>query len=454
LQTILVVDDEVAIRETLGQILSYEDYRVRTAASGPEALTALTEGPADAILLDVKMPGMDGFEVLARVRDTHADVPVIVISGHGDIQTAVQAVKEGAYDFLEKPLDRARLLVTLQNALGHRRALVEREQLADKAGRTTPLVGDCPAMREVRAFIEKVAPTDSTVLVTGENGTGKEVVVSAIHAQSNRADGPLIEVNCAAIPAELVESELFGHEKGAFTGADRQRIGKFEQADGGTLFLDEIGDMGPEAQAKVLRAVEEGTFQRVGGRESLRVDVRIVAATNRDLTAADSGFRRDLFFRLNVLAVHLPPLRDRGNDIELLLDYFMVRLAEQMKTRPRRFAPDTLGLLREYGWPGNVRELRNLVERLLILTSSETIKPADLPVLAGSPASGDELPDFFRLDDFQEFKASAEAAFLQQKLREQRYNVSRTAEVLGMQRSNLYKKISRYDLQTQVSDES
>jgi len=453
LQTVLIVDDEVAIRETVAQILGYEDYRVQTAASGPEALALLEEGPADAVLLDIKMPGMDGFEVLARIRQEHPGLPVIVISGHGDIQTAVQAVKDGAYDFLEKPLDRSRMLVTLQRAVGLRRTLVDHKRLAHKAGRSTPLVGDCPAIREVREFIEKVAPTDSTVLVTGENGTGKEVVVSAIHGASLRADAPLVEVNCAAIPSDLVESELFGHEKGAFTGADRKRIGKFEQADGGTLFLDEIGDMGPEAQAKVLRAVEEGTFQRVGGRESLKVDVRIVAATNRDLTGAASGFRQDLYFRLNVLAIHLPPLRERGDDVELLLDYFMARLAEPMKTTPRRFEPETLGLLREYAWPGNVRELRNLVERLLILVSGDTVRPADLPVLSAAPAGNDDLPDFLRLDDFQEFKAQAEAVFLQQKLREQRYNVSRTAEILGMQRSNLYKKISKYGLQTQVSDD-
>jgi two-component system nitrogen regulation response regulator NtrX len=453
LQTVLVVDDEVAIRETVAQILSYEGYRTTAAASGPDALARLAEAPVDAMLLDVKMPGMDGFEVLARVRADFPGVPVIVISGHGDIQTAVQAVKEGAYDFLEKPLDRARMLVTLQNAVAHRRALADRDQLAAKAGRTTPLVGDCAAIREVREFIAKVAPSSSTVLVTGENGTGKEVVVSALHAASKRADGPLIEVNCAAIPSELVESELFGHEKGAFTGADRQRIGKFEQADGGTLFLDEIGDMGPEAQAKVLRAVEEGTFQRVGGRESLKVDVRIVAATNRDLTDPSSGFRRDLFFRLNVLAIHLPPLRDRPGDVELLLDYFMARLSAVMKTGPRRFAPEALALLRGYSWPGNVRELRNLVERLLILAPGDTVRPVDLPVLAGAPTGDGGLPDFFRLDDFQEFKAQAEAAFLQQKLREQRYNVSRTAEVLSMQRSNLYKKISRYGLHTQVPED-
>ncbi|MEZ4387623.1 MAG: sigma-54 dependent transcriptional regulator [Candidatus Krumholzibacteriia bacterium] len=449
----LIVDDEVAIRETVAQILGYEGFRARTAASGPDALAALDEAPVDAVLLDIKMPGMDGFEVLARVRAEHPGVPVVVISGHGDIQTAVQAVKDGAYDFLEKPLDRARMLVTLQNAVAHRRTLADRDQLAAKAGRTTPLVGECPAMREVKAFIAKVAPSDSTVLVTGENGTGKEVVVSALHAASRRAAGPLVEVNCAAIPADLVESELFGHEKGAFTGADRQRIGKFEQADHGTLFLDEIGDMGPAAQAKVLRAVEEGTFQRVGGRESLKVDVRIVAATNRDLTDPASGFRRDLFFRLNVLAIHLPPLRERRGDVELLLDFFMARLSVAMKTRPRRFAPEALALLREYSWPGNVRELRNLVERLLILAPGETVRPGDLPMLTGAAVAETGLPDFFRLEDFQEFKSRAEAAFLQQKLREQRYNVSRTAEVLGMQRSNLYKKISRYGLQTQVSEE-
>jgi DNA-binding NtrC family response regulator len=455
LQTVLVVDDEIAIRETLDQILGYEGYRVLTAASGPEALATLAERPADAVLLDVKMPGMDGFEVLARIQSDHAEVPVVVISGHGDIQTAVQAVKQGAYDFLEKPLDRSRLLVTLQNALRHRIALADRQRLAEKTGRDGPLIGECPEMREVRAFIGKVAPTESTVLVTGENGTGKELVVGALHAGSPRREGPLVEVNCAAIPGELVESELFGHEKGAFTGADRLRIGKFEQAHGGTLFLDEIGDMGEQAQAKVLRAVEEGTIQRVGGHETMTVDVRIVAATNRDLAAADSGFRRDLFFRLNVLAIHLPPLRERRGDAELLLQHFMAELATAMKVTPKRFADETLAILRSYSWPGNVRELRNLVERLLILAPGEVVRPEDLPTLPGAAASrGDALHDLLRIDDFQEFKAEAEAAFLQHKLRENRYNVSKTAEVLGMQRSNLYKKISRYSLQTQHEGES
>ena len=338
-QTVLVVDDEIAIRETLAQILSYEGYRVRTAADGPRAIADLQASPADAMLLDIKMPGMDGFEVLARLRGEGLDLPVIVISGHGDIKTAVDAVKQGAYDFLEKPLDRNRLLVTLQNCLAHKRTLADRERLAQKAGRAAPLVGECPPMREIRAFIAKVAPTNATVLITGENGTGKELVVAAIHGGSPRAAAPLVEVNCAAIPKDLVESELFGHEKGAFTGADKQRIGKFEQADGGTLFLDEIGDMSEEAQAKVLRAVEEGRFQRVGGSDTIKVDVRIVAATNRDLSAPDAGFRQDLFFRLNVLAVHLPPLRERGGDLELLLGHFMAVLAPRSKPRRRPSRP-------------------------------------------------------------------------------------------------------------------
>jgi len=449
LQTLLVVDDEIAIRETLAQILGYEGYRVVSAASGPEALAAIDDQAVDAVLLDVKMPAMDGFEVLARLRQRQDGVPVIVISGHGDVQTAVQAVKQGAYDFLEKPLDRSRLLVTLQNCLDHRRTVVDRERLAAKAGRRTPLVGNCPAIQEVRAFIGKVAPTEATVLVCGENGTGKELVVGAIHAGSPRRTGPLVEVNCAAIPAELVESELFGHEKGSFTGADRLRIGKFEQASGGTLFLDEIGDMGEQAQAKVLRAVEEGTIQRVGGRETMKVDVRIIAATNRDLAAADSGFRRDLFFRLNVLAINLPPLRERAGDVDLLLDFFTAQLATAMKCETKVFAPETLAVLRKYSWPGNVRELRNLVERLLILAPGPVIRPDDLPPLPGAVAARSAPPDLFRGNDFQEFKSRAEAMYLQQKLREQRYNVSRTADLLGMQRSNLYKKIAKYGLKTQ-----
>jgi two-component system nitrogen regulation response regulator NtrX len=287
------------------------------------------------------------------------------------------------------------------------------------------------------------------VLVTGENGTGKELVVAAIHAGSPRATAPLVEVNCAAIPKDLVESELFGHEKGAFTGADKQRIGKFEQADGGTLFLDEIGDMSEQAQAKVLKAVEEGRFQRVGGSETIKVDVRIVAATNRDLSAPDAGFRQDLFFRLNVLAIHLPPLRERGNDLELLLEHFMAALGASLKATPKTFSTEALALLHEHHWPGNVRELRNLVERLLILAPGAVVRPADLPLLPGAVQRSPSEMDLLRCNDFQEFKSRSEGLFLQQKLRDNHYNVSRTAEVLGMQRSNLYKKITKYGLRTQ-----
>ncbi len=449
MKTVLIVDDEIAIRETLEMILTYEDYQVVKAGSGAEALAAVAKQTPDVILLDVKMPGMDGFEVMERLKAAGNDAPVIVISGHGNIQTAVEAVKQGAYDFLEKPLDRDRLLVTLGNCLDYRKARQDVAVLVEQTQARTPLVGESPGMREVRTFIEKVGGSEATVLITGENGTGKELVVSAIHRMSARRDHPLVEVNCAAIPRDLVESELFGHEKGSFTGADRQRIGKFEQADGGTLFLDEIGDMNEEAQAKVLKAVEESRFQRVGGTDTRTVDVRIVAATNRDLASPASGFRQDLFFRLNVLSIHLPPLRERPGDVELLLNWFMADLAARMKTAPRRFAPATLEILNAYSWPGNVRELRNLVERMLILASGEVVQPSDLPLMPGTEQASEKSTSLFACNDFQEFKANSEGEFLQHKLKENLYNVSKTAEVLGMQRSNLYKKITKYGLRTQ-----
>ncbi len=449
MKTVLIVDDELAIRETMEQILKYDGYVVQKAASGAEALALVEKSEPDVILLDIKMPAMDGFEVLEKLKTNGISAPVIVISGHGTIETAVEAVKGGAYDYLEKPLDRSRLLMTLANCLNHRKVLIERENLRTKVGSGTPIVGESRGIKEVRRFIEKVGPTEGTVLITGENGTGKELVVNAIHQASPRAGQPLVEVNCAAIPRDLVESELFGHEKGSFTGADRQRVGKFEHADGGILFLDEIGDMGEEAQAKVLKAVEENRFQRVGGTETREVDVRIVAASNRDLSSPQSGFRQDLFFRLNVLSIHLPPLRERDGDVELLLSWFMADLAKRLNKEQLSFSPETLAILRQYSWPGNVRELRNLVERLLILSTGAVVKPSDLPLLPGTGASTAEDASFLSCNDFQEFKARSEGAFLQQKLKESMYNVSRTAEVLGMQRSNLYKKISKYELRTQ-----
>jgi len=448
-KTVLIVDDEMAIRETMEQILSYEGYHVLKAGSGKDALAILDDNSVDAILLDIKMPQMDGFEVLQKINDRGTQVPVIIISGHGNIETAVEAVKGGAYDFMEKPLDRSRLLLTLTNCIDHTRLLSDHRIMQAQAIDHSLIVGQSKGMREVRTFIDRVAQSDATVLITGENGTGKELVVSAIHRASARQERPLVEVNCAAIPRDLVESELFGHERGSFTGADRQRIGKFEMADGGTLFLDEIGDMTEEAQAKVLKAVEESRFQRVGGVETRTVDVRIVAATNRDLAAPNSGFRQDLFFRLNILAIHLPPLREREGDVELLLEWFMADLAAQQKTTAKKFAPDAMALLKEYRWPGNVRELRNLVERMLILAPKEIINPGDLPLLPGIAESTSGSSSFLDCQDFQDFKTKSEGAFLQHKLKENVYNVSRTAEALGMQRSNLYKKITKYGLRTQ-----
>jgi DNA-binding NtrC family response regulator len=449
LQTVLVVDDEAAIRKTLEQILTYESYHVLTAASGPDALDIMTSENVDVVFLDIKMQGMDGFEVLEKMSESGITTPVIVISGHGNIETAVEAVKKGAFDFLEKPLDRSRLLLTLRNCISHRQLQDQTTQLRTQAGFFSPLIGESPEMMVVKNFIERVSPTDATVLITGENGTGKEVVARALHANGPRCEAPLIEVNCAAIPKDLVESELFGHEKGSFTGADKMRVGKFEQADGGTLFLDEIGDMTEEAQAKVLKAVEEQRFQRVGGQDLRKVDVRIIAATNRDLASPESGFRQDLYFRLNVLAVNVPALRERGHDVEILLAYFMEQISGQLKKTPKVFTANALAHLKNYAWPGNVRELRNLVERLMILVQGGEITVRDLPMKHTQLRDDDQVNnEILSCADFQEFKSCSETLFLQAKLEENGFNISKTAEKLGMQRSNLYKKIDKYGLNT------
>jgi len=446
--TILIVDDEEAIRATLSQLLGYEGYRVLVAPDGPSALEQLQQEKVDVILLDVKMPGMDGLDVLQRLAGDRQRVPVIIISGHGNVETAVEAVRRGAYDFLEKPLERERLLVTIRNCLDRFGLARQTAWLRGEMEWDQQLVGECAAMRRVKAFIDQVAPTDATVLVTGENGTGKELVVRALHAGSPRRDRPLVEVNCAAIPRDLVESELFGHEKGAFTGADRTRIGKFELADGGTLFLDEIGDMEPAAQAKVLRAIEQGRFQRVGGSRERDVDVRIIAATNKDLTDPHLGFRQDLYYRLNVLSVHLPPLRERGDDVPLLIDHFNRALAVRLNRRPKRFTPGALQRLGAHRWPGNVRELRNLVERILILVPGDEVTEAELLPLEPVRDGAGPRDSWLGCVTYQEFKDRSEREFLQAKLAGNDYNVSRTAEILGMQRSNLYKKIAKYDLRT------
>jgi len=369
-QSILVVDDEKAIRKTLSEILSFEGFIVDEAADGAEAIKKIKENNYDCILCDVKMPKMDGIEVLEQTREEKPDIPFIVISGHGNIETAVDAVKKGAFDYISKPPDLNRLLITIRNAMDKKSLVAETKQLRKRISRNSEMIGESEGIRKVKDTIEKVAPTDARVLVTGENGVGKELVARRLHELSNRANGPLIEVNCAAIPSELIESELFGHEKGSFTSAIKQRIGKFEQASGGTLFLDEIGDMSHDAQAKMLRALQEGKITRVGGDKEIKVDVRVVAATNKDLMEEVEAkkFRLDLYHRLSVILIHVPSLVERRDDIPLLVDHFLKDISEEYKQPSKQIDDAALKSLQDYNWTGNIRELRNAVERLIILS--------------------------------------------------------------------------------------
>ena len=464
---ILIVDDEPGIRDALRQVLEYEDYDVRTAGSGGEALTVHPEWRPHLVILDVKMAGMDGLDTLGRLRSEDGAAAVVMISGHGTIQTAVEATQRGAFDFLEKPLDTDRLLLTVRNALAHRQLAGENERLRAQSAPVHALVGESRALGEVKALIAKVGPTGARVLVTGENGTGKELVARAIHDSSPRKAAPFVEVNCAAIPAELIESELFGHMKGSFTGAFADRAGKFEQADGGTLFLDEIGDMAASAQAKVLRALQEGVVTRIGGARNIEVDVRVVAATNKDLRVeiAANRFREDLLYRVNVVEIAVPPLRDRLEDLTALVRHFTALLARGAGVAARPFDPEAVARLQRHSWPGNVRELRNVVERALILAPGRTVAAADIDRLLGGasavilasaglpPAAGADpvgpgsgTPGFMASPTFETFKQEAERAYLEAKLREHEWNVSETARALEMPRSNLYKKIEKYGL--------
>jgi two-component system, NtrC family, nitrogen regulation response regulator NtrX len=446
---ILVVDDEEGIRRILRQVLEYEGHEVRTAGGGGEALAVYQEMAPHLVFLDVKMARMDGLEVLERLRASDEEAIVVMISGHGNIETAVEATRRGAYDFLEKPLDTDRLLLTIRNALQQRGLIEENARLRGEIESRYEIVGSSYAIRSLLDRIEKVAPTDARVLITGENGTGKELVARAIHRLSARAEDEFVEVNCAAIPSELIESELFGHMKGSFTGAHADRAGKFEQADGGTLFLDEIGDMSLNAQSKVLRALQEGIITRVGGERPIRVDVRVIAATNKNLhdEIAAGRFREDLFFRLNVVPIHVPPLRERREDIPMLTQYFAQEAAEEQRLPMRRILPEAMDALVNMDWPGNVRELRNTVERLLILSRSSEIGAADVERLVGGRPAPDALSsDLLKAETFAEFKDRAERAFILAKLRENDWNVSETARALDMPRSNLYKKIERFGL--------
>ncbi|PUZ27322.1 sigma-54-dependent Fis family transcriptional regulator [Chitinophaga costaii] len=376
---ILIIDDEKAIRKTLSEILGYEGYKIDEAADGAEGFKMFQAKTYDAVLCDIKMPKMDGLEFLEKSKEINPDIPVIIISGHGNIDTAVEAVKKGAYDYISKPPDLNRLLITLRNALDKTSLVKETRTLRKKITKTQEMIGNSAPILKIKETVEKVAATDARVLVTGENGVGKELVARWLHQQSHRAAGPLVEVNCAAIPGELIESELFGHEKGSFTSAVKQRIGKFEQASGGTLFLDEIGDMSMSAQAKVLRALQEGRITRVGGDKEIAVDVRVVAATNKDLLreVEDKNFRLDLYHRLSVILIHVPSLNERRDDIPLLVDHFLDNVCKEYGIAKKAIDPAALKALQEYNWTGNIRELRNVVERLVIL-SGKVIMPEDV----------------------------------------------------------------------------
>jgi two-component system nitrogen regulation response regulator NtrX len=447
---ILIVDDEQGIRAALGQLLEFEGYEVRTVANAVDGLAEYARFKPHLVFMDVKMAGIDGLEALRKLKEQDPSAIVVMISGHATIQTAVEATQHGAYDILEKPLDTDRILVTLRNALAHLDLHEENTRLRDVVRSKFEIVGTSYGIRAVTEKIERVGKTPARVLITGENGTGKELVARAIHSLSTRAKGAFVEVNCAAIPAELIESELFGHMKGSFTGAVADRAGKFEQAHGGTLFLDEIGDMSLAAQAKVLRVLQDGVVTRIGGSKPNQVDVRVLAATNKDVETeiAAGRFREDLYYRLNVVPIHVPPLRERREDIPLLISHFITQLTGPGGLAPRAMSEDAVTRLGQLDWPGNVRELRNTIERLLILASGPRITADDVDHLVGRRADAGEggLGSLLDVPTFEEFKHAAERAYLIAKLRAFDWNVSETARALDMPRSNLYKKIERYGL--------
>jgi two-component system, NtrC family, nitrogen regulation response regulator NtrX len=444
---VLIVDDEKPIREAVRAILKYEGMATVEASDGKAAVKAVGDDPEiGCVLCDVKMPGMDGVECLEKIKALRPELPVVMISGHGTIETAVEAAKKGAFDFLEKPPDRDRLLLVLRNATGATALRRENVRLKGELGIKWRLLGASQGIAQVRSVIERVAASDARVLVLGEHGTGKELVARNVHLLSARASGPFVDVNCAAIPKELIESELFGHEKGAFTGADARKIGKFEEAQGGTLFLDEIGDMDLAAQAKLLRVLEENKVQRVGGQGTVAVDVRVVAATNKDLEALskEGKFREDLYFRLAVIPIRVPPLRDRSEDVpDLFLKFFADYAAKYGRPNLRADA-EALQDLKRRPWPGNVRELRNFAERAALLCQGDVLDVAATRALG--VAAPTEASDLFAIENFEQFQDAAEKAYLLKKLEENGWNIKRTAERLGMQRSNMYKKIDRYNL--------
>jgi two-component system nitrogen regulation response regulator NtrX len=445
--TILVVDDEPGVRSSLSGVLRDEGYAVEAVPSGEACLERMMRGPVDLILLDVWLPGLDGLATLGKLRERQVDAQVVLISGHGNIESAVRAIKLGAFDFVEKPLSLEKTVLVVRNALHQRRLEAENRALRARVDRTQTMIGESYAMRQLREQVAMAAPTNGRVLVYGENGTGKELVARTIHGLSRRRAGPFVEVNCAAIPEELIESELFGHVRGAFTGAVADRRGKFELADGGTIFLDEIADMSLKTQAKVLRVLQEQTMEAVGGTQRIKVDARVVAATNKELQGEIRGgrFREDLYFRLNVIPIFVPPLRERREDIPSLAAHFMAEFADEYGRRAKLFSADAMSVLDQYSWPGNVRELRNVIERLMIMVPGDAISSSDLefldprgqvrPILdamTGGRVSLHDARDRFERD------------YILRTLAEQQGNMSKTAEVLGVERSNLYRKLRAF----------
>jgi two-component system nitrogen regulation response regulator NtrX len=447
--SILVVDDEPGVRSSISGVLRDEGFDVDTADSGEECLDKANGASYDVIVLDIWLPGLDGLTTLQRLRERQIDSQVVIISGHGNIESAVRAIKMGAYDFIEKPLSLEKTVLVVRNALRQRDLEAENRFLRAKVDRQQEytMVGESLAMNKLRDHVSLAAPTNGRVLILGENGTGKELVARTIHLTSRRKNGAFVEVNCAAIPEELIESELFGHVRGAFTGAVADKPGRFEQANGGTIFLDEIADMSLKTQAKVLRVLQEQVMERVGGTQRIKVDVRVVAATNKDLPAEIRAgrFREDLYFRLNVIPIFVPALRERQQDIPLLAEHFMALLAAEYGRRPKRLASEAAARLQQYGWPGNVRELRNVIERVIIMVGGDTITAQDLGFLGRDgvpdlpPAQGPVVPLSDARDQF-------EKDYILQTLAAQQGNMSRTAEVLGVERSNLYKKLRAFGI--------
>jgi two-component system nitrogen regulation response regulator NtrX len=444
---ILIIDDEAGIRTSLAGILEDEGHRTVLAESGEEGIAQFARDEFDLVLLDLWLPGIDGLAVLERLQTAAAGTPIIMISGHGNIENAVRATRLGAYDFLEKPLSLERVLLTVTHALNDRRLREQVRDLNRQFALEEILIGESEAMQRLEQQVRSAASSHTRVLITGENGSGKEIVARMLHRLSPRADQPFIDVNCAAIPEELIESELFGHRKGAFTGAIDDRKGKFELADGGTLFLDEVGDMSLKTQAKVLRVLQEQTFQRVGGQQTVRVDVRVLAATNKKLEAeiAQGSFRSDLFYRLNVIPIEVPPLRVRGHDILLLADHFLRTFAAEAGRPVKRFSAGAQQKLRAYAWPGNVRELRNVIERLAILVPHDPIEPEDIQLGARSETTSAIASDL----PLKEARDEFEKQYILARLRDYAGNVSRTADALGVERSNLYKKLHLYGIRVE-----